>query len=330
MRYRRLGRSGLRVSSVSLGTMTFGGTLDDRASFPLLDCAVDGGINFLDLSEMADGLAKNVRVTYGTSEALLGRWLKRRRGRDALIITTKVCGPNEAVGNLVPHIRSSNTALDRFHIERALDGSLKRLGTDYVDLYQLHWPDRAIPMVEQLECLARLIEAGKVRYAGVSNETPWGLTRFVALAETTGLPCMVSLQNVYNLLDRGFEASMQEVCVREDVGLMAFSPLAMGVLTGKYSGGVLPRGSRLSRFSRYRPRWGTERHLTAADRYAGLARAAGLDPARMALAWVRERPGVATVLSSCRTLAQLDSLVASAELDLPAELNAALDAVRAD
>ena len=329
MQYRRLGRSGLRVSTVGLGTMTIGGTLADKAAFPLLDQAVDAGINLIDISEMADGLQDNVRRTYGVSELAIGRWLKRRV-RDNVIIATKVCGAFDQLvlgkTNVVPHIRGGNTTLDRFHIMRAAEASLKRLGTDYIDLYQLHWPDRVVPMAEQLQALGRLIEDGKIRYGGVSNETPWGLTRLITTAEESGLPRMVSVQNQYNLLDREFENGMQEVCVREDVGLLAFSPLAMGVLSGKYDHGQWPPGSRLVKFSRYQSRWGRPDQLTTASTYADAARDLGFDPAQLALAWVRERPGVASVLSSCTSSRQVDGLIASTAIELSAGAMTAVEA----
>ncbi|MDA0261892.1 MAG: aldo/keto reductase [Proteobacteria bacterium] len=317
MRFRRLGRSGLRVSVVGFGTMTVGGTLTDKAAFPLMDQAFGGGINLFDISEMADGLQHNVRRDYGVSESAVGRWLKTRQ-RDSVLIATKVCGPNDAFvlgrTDAVPHIRGGNTALDRLHIVRAAEGSLKRLGTDYLDLYQLHWPDRIVPMAEQLEALDRLIVAGKIRYAGISNETPWGLTRFITSAEAYELPRMVSVQNHYNLLHREFENGLQEVCIREDVGLLAFSPLAMGVLSGKYGSGRLPAASRLAKFPRYQSRWGRPEQLASAAAFAKAARKSGFDPAELALAWVRDRAGVASVLSSCTSSHQVDALIASAEL----------------
>ena len=318
MEYRRLGRSGLRVSVVGFGTMTIGGTLADSDAFPLIDCAVDAGINLIDISEMADGLQSNVRREYGVSERAIGRWLKGR-ARDDVIVATKVCGaydtPVLGSVNGVPHIRGGNTTLDRHHIVRAAEDSLKRLGTDYIDLYQLHWPDRVVPMSEQLEALDHLIRAGKIRYAGVSNETPWGLTRFVATAENTGLPRMVSVQNQYNLLYREFEHGLQEVCLEEDIGLLAFSPLAMGVLSGKYAADRRPPQSRLAKFPRYRSRWGRPEQLTAANGFAAAAREQGFDPAELALAWVCRQLGVTSVLSSCTSNAQLTSLIASQTID---------------
>ena len=319
MRFRSLGCSGLLVSAAGFGTMTVGGTLADKAAFRLMDQALDAGINLFDVSEMADGLQHNVRREFGVSERAVGRWLKTRN-RDAVIVATKVCGANDmpvlGATSVVPHIRGGNTTLDRFHITRALEGSLRRLGTDHVDLYQFHWPDRTVPMAEQLEAVAHLIAAGKVRYAGISNETAWGLTRFIATAESTGLPRMASVQNQYNLLDRTFERGLQEVCVRERVGMLAFSPLAMGVLTGKYTTEKTPPSARLRKFSRYQSRWGRPEQVDAAARFARSARTLGHNPAELALAWVRHQPGVASVLSSCTSVEQVSSLIASATLGI--------------
>ncbi|MSP51411.1 MAG: aldo/keto reductase [Alphaproteobacteria bacterium] len=328
MDYRRLGRSGLRVSAIALGTMTMGGARRDAEAFPLLDRAADGGVNLFDMSEMADGLQANVRREYGVSEALIGRWLKTRV-RDSVLIATKVCGPNDAIvlggTNPVPHIRGGNTTLDRHHIVQAVEGSLERLGTDYIDLYQLHWPDRIVPVGEQLEAIERLVVAGKVRYLGVSNETAAGLANLLAAAERSSLPRVVAIQNQYNLLDRTVERGLRDLCVDQGVGLLAFSPLAMGVLSGKYAGGNVPSGSRLDRFPRYRPRWGKGTHLKIADSFVALCRRAGLNPAEVALAWVRTRSGVASVLSSVTSLAQLESLLRSAALALPYDLLTPLD-----
>ena len=333
MEYRRLGRSGLRVSAVGFGTMTVGGTLVDAAALRLMDRAHDAGINLFDISEMADGLQHNVRREYGVSERVVGRWLKTRT-RDAVIVATKVCGAYDTrvlgATGIVPHIRGGNTTLDRFHLTSALEGSLRRLGTDYVDLYQLHWPDRTVPMADQLEAIDRLIVAGKVRHAGVSNETAWGLTRFAATAEYAGLPRIVSVQNQYNLLDRSFERGLQEVCLREEVGMLAFSPLAMGVLSGKYDIERPRASTRLNKFPRYQSRWGRTEQLAAAARYAATARAIGHDPAKLALAWVRHRPGVASVLSSCTSKDQLESLIESVGIDVDDETANAIETATGD
>ncbi len=250
-----------------------------------------------------------------------------------VIVATKITGPLAGPGaEFLGWIRGGLAALDWHHFAEAIDGSLKRLGTDYVDLYQTHWPDRDVPMEAQLEAFERLIAAGKMRYAGVSNETPWGLTRLIALAEATGLPRIVSLQNVYHLLKRVYDDGMAEVCEREEVGMMAYSPIAMGVLSGKYSGGVIPpEGSRFAAFQARTPaRYGRPHVLAAADRYVAIARDAGLDPSAMAVAWTRGRPGVGAALPGCSTPEQLATSIASAALTLSGDVLAAIEAVHAE
>jgi aryl-alcohol dehydrogenase-like predicted oxidoreductase len=325
MDYRRLGRSGLLVSDICLGTMVFGDQVDEAMSHRLMDQAFDAGINFLDSAEMY--AVPPSPENHGRSEELLGSWLAGKP-RDRVIVATKISGPNHGPDGFIPWIRGGGNALDWHHFARAADASLRRLGTDYIDLYQTHWPDRTTPMEAQLEAFERLIDAGKVRYAGLSNETPWGLTRLVALAESAGLPRVVSLQNVYHLLKRDYEMGMSEVCEREEVGMMAFSPTAMGVLSGKYSGGAMPEGARIATYpERFRARYGHERALTAADRYAAIARDAGMAPATMAVAWVRNRPGVTAALPGCTKPSQLDEIIAAGEVTLGDDVLAAIDTV---
>ncbi len=329
MNYRRLGKSGLSVSDVCLGTMTFGSQVSDRASARILDRAHDSGINFFDTAEAYAVPMK--AETYGASERILGKWLATK-ARDSMVVATKIAGPNSGVfGNIVPHIRGGCASLDRHHFERAAEGSLKRLGTDHIDLYQTHWPDRMVPIEEQLEAFERLIEAGKIRYAGVSNETPWGLTRIAAKAESDGFPTVISLQNVYHLLKRDFEDAMAEVCQRESVGMIAYSALGMGVLTGKYSGGKVPGKSRMAVYpSRFRDRYMTPAALAAADRYGEIARDAGLDPVVMAIAWTRDRPAVTAALPGCTDMKQLEKIIAGAETTLSDEILAAIDGVHGE
>ena len=323
MKYRRLGRSGLRVSSVSLGTMTFGGTLDDRASFLLLDRALEGGINFLDLSEMADGLAKNVRVTYGESEALLGRWLKRRRNRDSLIITTKVCGPNDAVGNLVPHIRSGNTALDRFHIERAIEGSLKRLGTDYVDLYQLHSP-KSEPIEETMGQLVRLRDAGKIRYIGISNFSA-EQTR-----EALEFGPIHSSQPRYNMLYRQAEKSVLPFCLESGIGVMPHSVLAKGLLTGRYRPAhEFPEDDeRRGRIGFYGDSLQATFEVT--ERLKAWAEDHGRDLVQLAIAWTLAHPSVTSPIVGAKSPEQARHNAKAADWRLTeADLNE-IDAIQGD
>jgi aryl-alcohol dehydrogenase-like predicted oxidoreductase len=225
-------------------------------------------------------------------------------------------------------VRGGFTVLDRHHYARACEASLRRLGTEYIDLYQPHWPDRTTPVEAQLEAVERLIEQGKVRYFGLSNETAWGATRFCAAAGRRGAARPVSVQNAYNLLQRGVEHALIEACAEEDLGLIAFSPLAMGVLTGKYARGDRPGAARLSRFDRYGEMYLTEAMLATADRYVAVAREHGLEPVAMAYAWVRQQPQVATVLSSCSRPQQLQPFLDSAGVRLGPEVLAALDEVR--
>ena len=290
MEYRRLGNSGLRVSAIGLGTMTLGGMVSDADSVKQLDRAFDGGINLIDTAEQyaSPPTAKN----YGKSEKIIGKWLKSKP-RDAVILATKLSGPTVEGGFGMAHIRHGLTAFDNFHLNAAVDGSLKRLNTDYIDLYQTHWPDRETPLLDQLDAMERLIDAGKVRYFGTSNETAWGLTKMVTTADLQGLPRPVSVQNAYSLVQRDdFDAGLAEVCQREKIGLMAYSVLAMGALTGKYSGGKMPKGSRLATFSYYRDDWGygSPQVLDLADRYAQIGRDLGLSPIELAIAWVLSRP----------------------------------------
>lgn len=329
MEYRRLGRSGLLVSDICLGTMTFGEQVDEVTSHRILDRAFDAGINFYDSAEMY--AVPPTAESFGRSEEILGSWLGTKP-RDSVIVATKVSGPGHGpASGIVRHVRGGVGSLDWHHLARAVEGSLKRLGSDYIDLYQTHWPDRTVPMDAQLEAFDRLIDAGLVRYAGVSNETPWGLTRLVALSESAGLPRIVSLQNVYHMLKRVFEDGMVEVCQREEVGMMAFSPIAMGVLTGKYSGGALPEGSRIATFpERFRDRYGHAAALAAADRYVAIAREAGLDPAAMAVAWIRNRPGVASALPGCTQMAHMERIIEGGDITLSADVLAAIDEVHAE
>ena len=314
----------MRVSAYGLGTMNMGTQLDQGASHRLLDGALDGGINLIDVAEMYP--APDDAKMSGRSEEIVGTWLKRKP-RDAVILATKISGANRAeFGDIVPHVRGGYNALDWHHFAAACDASLKRLKTDYIDLYQTHWPDRHVPIEAQLEAFDRLIDAGKVRYAGVSNETPWGLTRLVALAETTGLPRIVSLQNQYNLLSRQYDQGMSEVCEREDVGMMAFSPLAQGALSGKYSGGKFARGTRFADLDYARQRYGSADMLGRADRYVAVAKRHNLDASAMAMAWVQSRPGVATILTSCSKMVQLKNVLKHADLVLDAGALADIEA----
>lgn len=337
MEYRPLGRTGIEVSVIGLGTMTWGQQNSEAEAHDQLDAARDRGINLIDTAEMYPVPPK--AETQGRTESYIGTWLRARGGRDKVILATKVNGRSD-----MTYLRGAETRLDRANIERAVEASLERLRTDTIDLYQLHWPDRkanrfgslgyghvadddAVPVEETLAVLADLVRAGKLRYVGLSNETAWGTMAFVrAAASDAGLPRVASIQNPYGLLNRSFEVGLAEVALREDVGLLAYSPLGMGMLTGKYLNGANPAGARLTLFSHYK-RYRTAAGEKAAAEYVALARASGLDPAQMALAYVASRDFVTSNLIGATTLDQLESDIASCEVGLSEEVLAGIEAI---
>jgi aryl-alcohol dehydrogenase-like predicted oxidoreductase len=317
--------------------MTFGEQNTEPEAHDQLDRAVEAGINFLDTAEIYPVPPR--AETQGLTETYIGNWLAERRCRERVVLATKVAGPAE----WLPYLRGGVARLDRRNIEAALDASLRRLRTDYVDLYQLHWPDRetnyfgklgyehsgedrSIPLLETLEVLGDLVRSGKVRHVGVSNETPWGLMRFLQLAGNDALPRMVSIQNPYSLLNRSFEVGLAEIAMREQCGLLAYSPLAFGVLSGKYLNGARPAGARLTLFERFDRYSNTEAERATAD-YVDLALRHGLDPAQMALAWVTSRPFVTANIIGATTLEQLDADLASATVVLSEELIAGIEEI---
>lgn len=339
MEYARLGDSDLRVSRICLGTMIWGDQNSQAEAFEQLDCAVDLGVNFIDTAEMYSVPSR--AGTYGASESIIGNWMKQRGNRADVLVATKVAGP---CGDRMPYIRNAGTRLDRPNIEQALDGSLRRLQTDYIDLYQLHWPQRKtnyfgrlgytneptpdwIPLEETLGVLGDLVHKGKVRTIGVSNETPWGLMRFLCAAETSALPRMVSIQNPYSLLNRTFEVGLAEICVRENVGCLPYSPLGFGVLSGKYLGRHDP-AARLNRpeFSRF-TRYTNPIPRLATEKYARVAGEFGLNMAQMSLAYVNSRPFVASTIIGTSCVEQVRANVASLDLDLSDEVLKAIEEV---
>ncbi|GGY08359.1 oxidoreductase [Litchfieldella qijiaojingensis] len=334
MQIRPLGDTGIDVSRLCLGTMTFGEQNSEAEAHEQLDRAVAFGINFIDTAEMYPVPPK--AETQGRTEAYIGSWLKRRASRDDVIIATKVAGPG------LEHIRGG-PRLTREHIHQAIDASLTRLQTDYIDLYQLHWPDRstnffgklgylpdeeeeATPLEETLAALKELVDAGKVRAIGLSNETPWGVMRCLRLAETMGVPRVASVQNPYNLLNRSFEVGLAEIAHREGIGLLAYSPLAFGVLSGKYLDGARPPKGRLTLYERFQ-RYTSEVAEEATHAYVRIAREHGLDPTQMALAYVNSRPFLTSNIIGATTMEQLESNLASESLKLDQEVLDAIEAV---
>lgn len=334
MDYRTLGRTDLKVSLIGLGTMTFGEQNTEADGHAQLDYAIDHGINLVDTSEM---YAVPPRAeTYGATERIIGAWLRARGTRDRIVLCTKVAGPGHALG--LTYVRGGHNRVDRRNIMEAIDGSLQRLQTDYVDLYQVHWPNRATnffgrlgyqhqeqeqddatPIEETLDVLGDVVRAGKVRHIGVSNETPWGIHRYLEVAHERGLPRVVSIQNPYSLLNRSFEVGLAEMAIKEHVGLLAYSPLGFGVLTGKFLNGARPEGARLVRWSRF-ARYSGPISQQATEAYVAIARRHGLDPAQMALAFVNRQRFVTSNLIGATTMQQLEANVASIDVTLSNEV----------
>ncbi|MDO9127444.1 MAG: aldo/keto reductase [Parvibaculum sp.] len=337
MEYRELGRTGLKVSSICLGTMTWGQQNTEAQGHEQMDYALGKGVNFFDTSEM---YAVPPRPdTQGATEKIIGSWFKARKNRDKVILATKVAGRSP-----MNWLRDDGAGTEQSpaQLREAVDKSLKRLQTDYIDLYQLHWPDRPInlfggfgykhiegechPIGEILETLQEIVKSGKVRFIGLSNETPWGTMTFLHHAKTKGLPRVQSIQNAYNLLNRTFELGGSEIAHRDGVGLLAYSPLAQGYLTGKYQNGALPEGSRKALFNRLQ-RYESPQADRAIDAYLAVAKKHGLDPAQMANQFATTRPFVTSNIIGATTMEQLKLAVTSTEVKWTEELEKDIDAV---
>lgn len=332
MRRRRLGTTGLTVSEICLGTMTFGNMADEPMSRRILDRAFDAGVDFLDVAEVYP--VPPSRRYVGASEEIVGRWLKDRP-RDSVVVATKVAGPGG--GWFLPPVRGGRTALDAHHIERAVEGSLRRLGTDYIDLYQTHWPDANTPIEVTLEALQRVVAAGKVRYIGCSNENAYGLTRALYTARAAGLPRFETIQNNFSLLNRRFEDELSHVCRSEGVSCLPYSPLAGGVLSGKYLHGEWPEGAR---FSEYRKdsgrgaamtrRFVNEKTLETTRRIMAVAGECGLAPVTFATAWTLSHDFVGATIVGATDEAQLEDILKADGVSLPLEALQQVNATSAE
>jgi aryl-alcohol dehydrogenase-like predicted oxidoreductase len=329
MQSKRLGRSPIVVSKICMGTMTFGNQADEATAFRILDKAFDAGVNFFDTAE-------NYPVPpdekwAGRTEEFVGRWMKTKR-RDAIIIATKVCGPSH--GWIKGAQRAGMTALDRHNIVRAIEASLKRLDTDYIDLYQTHWPDHGARYEEALRALDDLVEAGKVRVVGCSNETTWGLMKSLAASEREGLVRYETIQNNFSLNNRRFEDELAQACRQEDISLIPFSPLGGGVLSGKYNGGKTPEGARFSNYLKMGGRQATmarrfvnEKSLASTELFAAIATEAGMSLVTLATAWSKQHDFVASTIVGATHPDQLDDILAAADLTLDAEILRKIDSV---
>ncbi len=327
MKYKKLGRTGLDVSLIGLGTMTWGRQNSQDEGFEQMDYALNQGINFFDTAEMY--AVPPTADTYGKTEAIIGNWFAARKNRDKVILATKIAGP------ALPWIRGGKSTIDKANILLAVEDSLRRLKTDYIDLYQLHWPNRGSyhfgqiwgyapdfdkqavedNFIEVLETLQQLIQDGKIRHIGLSNETAWGTSKWLELAEKHGLPRMASIQNEYSLMARHFEPDLSEIALHEECGLLAWSPLTRGLISGKYLKGAMPKGTRLEIDPRVEHRINPQTDA-AIEAYIALANEHQLDVCQMALAFVNQQAFVTSNLIGATTMEQLKSNIASIDLEL--------------
>jgi len=334
MRYRKLGNTNIDVSVICLGTMTFGEQNSQKDGFEQMDYAIDRGVNFIDTAEMYAVPTK--AETYGKTEEIVGNWIKSKKNRDKIILATKIASKSSGLS----WVREGGKKLsfNKKNVNAAIEASLKRLKTDYVDLYQLHWPERNVPkfgvmdfeydpndnewtaIEEVLENLNQLITQGKVRYIGVSNETPWGLMKFMQVAKEKKLPIMVSIQNVYNLVNRVFDIANSEVSLRENCGLLAYSPLAGGRLSGKYLNDQNPKNSRYTLFASIFQRHRTPRGEVAISKYVNLANKYNIAPSTFANAFVNDRPFVTSNIIGATTMDQLKENIDSIDIKFSDEI----------
>jgi aryl-alcohol dehydrogenase-like predicted oxidoreductase len=338
MEYRELGRTGVNVSALCLGTMTWGQQNSEADGHAQMDYALAHGINFFDTSEMYSVPPK--AETQGSTERIIGSWFKARGTRDKVILATKIAGRSPM--NWLRDDKSPTEQTPK-QIAEAIEASLKRLQTDYIDLYQLHWPDRpvamfgagglsyrhvegsSVPIADILGALDDHVKAGKIRWIGLSNETAWGTMSFVSEAARTHRPRVQSIQNAYSLINRTFEIGLAEIAMREKVGLLAYSPLAQGFLSGKYQNGALPPGARKTLFNRQQ-RYESPQSYAAIDRYLAIAKQFGLDPSQMALQFVTQRPFVTSTILGATTMEQLKIDVDSTKVAWTQEVDKAIDA----
>ncbi|BDY13273.1 aldo/keto reductase [Hydrogenimonas cancrithermarum] len=330
MNYRYIGKTGLRVSPLCMGTMTFGSFCDKKRSFAIMDRAYERGINFYDTAELYPVPPRSTWA--GTTEEIVGEWM-RTKPRESIVLATKVAGA--ASGWFVPPIRHGLTAIDRFHIERAVEGSLKRLKTDYIDLYQMHWPDAVVPIEESLEAFDRLVQSGKVRYIGTSNDTAYGLTKANEASRYLGLARFESIQNNFSLLNRRFMDELATVCRKEKISLLPYAPLAGGVLTGKYNGEFFPPDARFTKYLNDKnPRvraqatkYLNDKTLEATALYMEIAQMAGMRVTTLATAWSMQHDFVASSIIGATRVEQLDETLAALDVTLDDEIIKACDGV---
>ncbi|RXJ93499.1 aldo/keto reductase [Malaciobacter molluscorum] len=333
MKFRYIGNSGLRVSPICLGTMTFGSTTTKEEAFQIMDKAYENGINFFDTAEIYPVPPKSSYE--GTTEKIVGEWLKTKP-RDAIILATKVAGA--ASGWFVPPTRHGLTAIDSFHIKRAIEGSLKRLDTDYVDLYQMHWPDTIVPVEESLKAFDELVKEGKVRYVGTSNDSTYGLTKANEISKHKNLTRFQSIQNNFSLLNPRFLDELANVCIRENISLLPYSPIGGGVLSGKYNSGLYPDGCRFTNYAKHKNprvqaqanRFVNDKTIEATKKYVLLAKEYGISPVTLAVAYSKHFDFVASTIIGARKLEQLDDSLKAINFKISKELFSKIEEIQKD
>ena len=332
MKKNRLGKSSIVVSDICMGTMTFGSQADEKASFRIMDMAYDAGVDFYDTAEMYP-VPPDAKYA-GVTEEIVGRWMKTK-DRESLIIASKVAGPSHVW--ITAPFRGGKTGLDRHHIIRAVEGSLQRLDTDYIDLYQTHWPDADYPQEETMMALDELVRSGKVRILGCSNESTWGLTKSLWASDTHGLARHDTIQNNFSLNNRRFEDELAQACRQENVSLIPYSPLGGGVLSGKYNGGGFPEGAHFSMYLQspkrqqaMMHRFVNEKTLESTRRYQAIAAELEMSVVTMAIAWSKQHDFVASTIVGATTPEQVPELLAAAEVTLSGDTLKKIDAVSRD
>ena len=329
MNYRKLGNTELDVSTICLGTMTWGEQNNQKEAFEQMDYAIDHGINFFDTAELY-AIPPN-KKTYGKTEEIIGNWFEQKNNREKIILATKISGPGPS------WIRGGGLQYTKENIEKSVNDSLKRLKTDFIDLFQLHWPERNTNYFGKLgyehkeekkwndfksilEILKKIIDQGKIRYIGLSNETAWGLSKFLEISKSFNLPKMMSVQNPYNLLNRTYEVGLAEISIREKSGLLAYSPLAFGFLSGKYRNNNLPDKSRMKLFGEFFSRYKSDNSIKAIEDYYKIAKKYNLSLAQMSLAFINSRTFVTSNIIGATTMKQLEENLASINIKLNKEI----------
>ena len=328
MNYKKLGNTDLKVSTICLGTMTWGEQNTEAEAFQQMDFALTEGVNFWDTAELYAVPPK--KETYGHTEKIIGNWLKKNKKREDIILATKVAGPSR------DYLRNGENSFVGKNLENALNDSLKRLNTDYVDLYQLHWPERNVnnfgrlgyehkenewnQFEDVLNQLKKYVDKGKIRYVGLSNETPWGVMNYIKLSKDKNLPRMMSIQNPYSLLNRSYEVGLAEVSIREQIGCLSYSPLASGYLSGKYRNGELPKGSRMERDYDFWTRYRKPNTEKAVEEYFKISKKYGLDMCQMSIKFCEEQEFMTSVIIGATTMDQLKTNIESVKVNLDQEV----------